>query len=60
MSETQQILQKLGLEDQEIKTYLALLDLNESTVTKLAENVGLGQVGKQQLRARPFAYISPK
>ncbi len=52
MSETQQILQKLGLEDQEIKTYLALLDLNESTATKLAENTGLGRVHMYQILNR--------
>lgn len=49
MSETQQTLQKLGLEEQEVKTYLALLDLGESTATKLAERTGLGRVHMYQI-----------
>ena len=42
-------LQKLGLEEQEVKTYLALLDLGESTATKLAERTGLGRVHMYQI-----------
>ncbi len=46
------ILQKLGLEEQEVKTYLALLDLGEATATKLAERTGLGRVHTYQILNR--------
>jgi sugar-specific transcriptional regulator TrmB len=43
---------KLGLEEQEAKTYVALLDLGEATATKLAERTGLGRVHMYQLTNR--------
>ncbi|MEW5897184.1 MAG: helix-turn-helix domain-containing protein [Nanoarchaeota archaeon] len=49
MTEITATLQKLGLEEQEVKTYLALLDLGESTATKLAERTGLGRVHMYQI-----------
>src|SRR3989344_4167761 len=49
MTEITQTLQKLGLEEQEVKTYLALLDLGESTATKLAERTRLGRVHMYQI-----------
>lgn len=49
MSETQEILQKLGLGEQEAKTYLALLDLGETTATKLSERTNLGRVHMYQI-----------
>lgn len=49
MSEIEKTLSKLGLENQEIKTYLALLDLGESTATKLSERTGLGRVHMYQI-----------
>jgi len=49
MKEIIETLQKLGLEEQEVKTYLALLDLGESTATKLAERTGLGRVHMYQI-----------
>lgn len=49
MTEITVTLQKLGLEEQEVKTYLALLDLCESTATKLAERTGLGRVHMYQI-----------
>lgn len=49
MPKIKQILTKLGLEDQEAKTYLALLDLNEATATKLAERTGIGRVNMYQI-----------
>lgn len=52
MTETTKILQRLGLEEQEVKTYLALLDLRESTATKLAERAGLGRVHMYQIMNR--------
>jgi len=42
MGEALEILQQLGLEEPEVKTYLALLDLGESTTTKISERAGLG------------------
>lgn len=47
--EINQTLQRLGLEEQEVKTYLALLDLRESTATKIAERTGLGRVHMYQI-----------
>src|SRR3989338_11032182 len=49
MIEITQTLQKFGLEKQEVKTYLGLLDLGESTATKLAERTGLGRVHMYQI-----------
>jgi len=49
MNEIITILEKLGLEQQEVKTYLALLDLGEATATKLAERTGLGRVHMYQI-----------
>ena len=49
MTEITATLQKLGLEEQEVKTYLALLDLGEATATKLAERTGLGRVHMYQI-----------
>ena len=45
-------LQQLGLEEQEVKTYLALLDLGEATATKVAERSGLGRVNMYQILNR--------
>jgi len=45
-------LQSLGLEEHEVKTYLALLDLGESTATKLAERTGIGRVHMYQITER--------
>ncbi len=42
-------LQKLGLEKQEVKTYLALLDLGETTATKLANRTHIGRVHMYQI-----------
>ena len=42
-------LQNLGLEKQEAKAYLSLLDLGESTATKLSERSGLGRVHLYQV-----------
>ncbi len=49
MSDQLPILQLLGLDAQEAKTYLALLDLGEATATKLAERTGLGRVHMYQI-----------
>src|SRR3989338_5024507 len=49
MTEITPTLQKLGLEEQEVKTYLALLDLGEATATKLAERTGLCRVHMYQI-----------
>jgi sugar-specific transcriptional regulator TrmB len=49
MSEIENTLSKLGLENQEIKTYLALLDFGEATATKLSERTGLGRVHMYQI-----------
>ena len=49
MDDLTRVLMKLGLQEQEVKTYLALLDLNEATATKLAENTGLGRVHMYQI-----------
>ena len=49
MGEALEILQQLGLEEPEAKTYLALLDLGESTATKIAERAGLGRVHSYQI-----------
>lgn len=49
MTGVKQTLIKFGLEEQEVKTYLALLDLNEATATKLAERTGIGRVNMYQI-----------
>ena len=49
MSAIAETLRRLGLEEHEVKTYLALLDLGESTATKLAERTGLGRVHMYQI-----------
>lgn len=49
MIEIPKTLENLGLEKQEVKTYLALLDLKESTATKLAERTGFGRVHMYQI-----------
>ncbi len=43
------VLQQLGLEHPEVQAYLALLDLGESTATKIAERAGLGRVHSYQI-----------
>ena len=52
MTEIMNVLSKLGLEEQEIKVYLALLDLGEITATKIAERTGLGRVHIYQITNR--------
>ncbi len=52
MEKVDSALKALGLEEQEIKVYLALLDLHESTVTKIAERTGLGRVHMYQITNR--------
>ena len=49
MMQISKTLQKLGLEEQEVKTYLALLDLGESTATKLANRTHIGRVHMYQI-----------
>ena len=46
------VLKKLGLEEQEAKTYLALLSLKEATATKLAERTNIGRVNMYQITNR--------
>ncbi len=43
------VLQDFGLYEREAKTYLALLDLGESTVTKVSERSGIGRVHTYQV-----------
>ena len=52
MPEIDKVLGKLGLEEQEIKAYTALLDLGEVTAAKIAERTGLGRVHMYQLTNR--------
>lgn len=47
--EIKQVLQQLGLEGPEVQAYLTLLDLGESTATKIAERAGLGRVHSYQI-----------
>lgn len=47
--EVNQILQQLGLEPPEVRAYLTLLDLGESTATKIAERAALGRVHSYQI-----------
>ncbi len=49
MSQITNTLKKLGYEEQEIKTYLALLDFGELTATKIAEKTALGRVHTYQI-----------
>lgn len=49
MDKVETALKAFGLEEQEIKSYLALLDLHESTATKIAERTGLGRVHIYQI-----------
>ncbi len=49
MNKIDETLLKLGLEEQEIKTYLALIDYGELTATKLSEKSGLGRVHTYQV-----------
>lgn len=52
MSEIEKTLSRLGLEEQEVKTYIALLELKEATATKLAERTSLGRVHMYQITTR--------
>jgi len=47
-----ELLQKLGLEQQEAKAYLTLLGLGESTAAKIAERAGIGRVHMYQIMSR--------
>lgn len=49
MSKIQETLKSLGLEDQQIKVYLALLDFGEASATQLSERTGLGRVHMYQI-----------
>ena len=49
MTELNNVLEQLGLEEPEVKAYLALLDLGESTATKISERAGLGRVHSYQI-----------
>ena len=49
MADAEEALRAFGLEGNEIKAYLALLDLHESTATKIAERTGLGRVHTYQI-----------
>ncbi|MBW2967206.1 hypothetical protein KY362_01840 [Candidatus Woesearchaeota archaeon] len=51
-NQTEQTLLSLGLEEHEVKTYLALLDLGESTATALSQRTGLGRVHMYQITER--------
>jgi len=46
------ILKNINLEEQEAKTYLALLSLKEATATKLAERTNIGRVNMYQITNR--------
>jgi len=48
MEETKTLI-RLGLEAQEAKVYLTLLDLTEATATKLAERTNIGRVNMYQI-----------
>ena len=52
MGDVENTLKALGLEEQEINVYLALLELHESNVTKIAERTGLGRVHMYQITNR--------
>ena len=45
----EEVLHKLGLDDNETKTYLALLELGEDTISKIAERTRLGRVNTYQI-----------
>ncbi len=49
MGKVEEILKSLGLEDQQIKVYLALLDYGEASATQLSERTGLGRVHMYQI-----------
>lgn len=50
--EIQKVLQHLGLEEKEAKTYLALLSLGETTATRLAEKTNLDRTLMYQLTTK--------
>ncbi len=52
MDETLSILQRIGLEEQEAKTYIALLDIGEGAAAKIAEKTGIGRVHMYQILAK--------
>lgn len=52
MGDVENALKSYGLEDHEIKVYIALLELHETTVTKIAERTGLGRVHMYQITNR--------
>ncbi len=52
MTEVLLILQRQGLELQEAKAYVALLDLGEDTAAKIAEKTGIGRVHMYQILAK--------
>lgn len=52
MEDIENALKALGIEPQEVKVYLALLELHESTATKIAERTGLGRVHMYQITNR--------
>lgn len=49
MADEKQILIKTGMKEQEAKVYLALLDIGESTATKIAERTGIERVHTYQI-----------
>lgn len=49
MEKTEETLKALGLEENEIKVYLALLDYGEASATQLSERTGLGRVHMYQI-----------
>jgi len=49
MNRIQETLEKIGIKEIEVKTYLALLDLGEATTTKIAERTDLGRVHMYQI-----------
>ena len=49
MADEKQILIKNGMKEEEAKVYLALLDIGESTATKIAERTGIERVHTYQI-----------
>ena len=49
MAKIEETLKSLGLEEQQIKVYLALLDYGEASATQLSERTGLGRVHMYQI-----------
>ena len=49
MPKIKKTLKSLGLEEQQIKVYLALLDYGEASATQLSERTGLGRVHMYQI-----------